>query len=462
MCKQPTAAGTPLPVLAVSACVAFSLFGDGALYVVLPVVFATRGLAPWHVGLLLSANRIIRLFTNPPAVILLGRVPIRPAMCGALLVGALTTLAYGLTESLILLLLARAAWGACWSVLRLSGLITVTDCIDAGLAPESRVGRLTGFYSGVSRLGSAAGMALGGVLCDAIGFSAEFVLFALLTACAAPYALFCAFGSLPSISGTAAAKAKASTGGRCASVLALRAPQWRLFFLAFSASCAGNGLIVSTLGAILGAHATAPDDGGGSAIALGAGVVVSTATLNGGLLGFRWSVEGFLAPLWGAVIDRCGWRRVAPTAFSLSSAMGALSFSLLRAAEATAGEASAVLLSGALLSVIGVFFLFSVADLCVKAMGVAARETPLLVMGDDLGAAVGPLLGFTILQARLPPSSIFAAQSIIHAAAAAVATAAALAKVSLSPKLRPTDGENFVELEEEAAEVAPAAASSAK
>ena len=67
-------------------------------------------------------------------------------MCGALLVGALTTLAYGLTESLVLLLLARAAWGACWSVLRLSGLITVTDCIDAGLAPESRVGRLTGFY----------------------------------------------------------------------------------------------------------------------------------------------------------------------------------------------------------------------------------------------------------------------------------------------------------------------------
>ena len=52
-------------------------------------------------------------------------------------------------------------------------------------------------------------MALGGVLCDAIGFSAEFVLFALLTACAAPYALFCAFGNLPAISGTAAAKAKA-------------------------------------------------------------------------------------------------------------------------------------------------------------------------------------------------------------------------------------------------------------
>ena len=32
--------------------------------------------------------------------------------------------------------LRRAAWGACWSVLRLSGLITVTDCIDAGLVPH--------------------------------------------------------------------------------------------------------------------------------------------------------------------------------------------------------------------------------------------------------------------------------------------------------------------------------------
>ena len=83
-------------------------------------------------------------------------------------------------------------------------------------------------------------------------------------------------------------------------------------------------------------------------------------------------------------------------------------------------------------------------------------------MGDDLGAAVGPLLGFTLLRGAAAAVEHLRRAVHHHAAAAAVATAAALAKVSLSPKLRPTDGENFVELEEEAAEVAPAAASSAK
>ena len=91
-------------------------------------------------------------------------------------------------------------------------------------------------------------------------------------------------------------------------------------------------------------------------------------------------------------------------------------------------------------------------------MGVAARGAPLLVMGDDLGAAVGPLLGFTISGAAAAVEHLRRAVHI-HGAAAAVATAAALAKSVALAELRPTVGENFVELEEEAAEVAPATAS---
>ena len=54
----------PQPVIATAACVSASLLGDGAFYVVLPVVFKSHGLSPMQVGLLLSANRWTRLLIN--------------------------------------------------------------------------------------------------------------------------------------------------------------------------------------------------------------------------------------------------------------------------------------------------------------------------------------------------------------------------------------------------------------
>ena len=142
----------PRPVLAVAFCVASSLLGDGALYVVLPVVHASRGLAPMHVGLVLSANRWIRLLTNQPAARLLGWSSMRSTFSAALAVGGFTSLVYALTTSLPLLLLTRCVWGACWSVIRLTGLLVVTDAVDAGLAAEGDIGRNTGIYSGFFRI----------------------------------------------------------------------------------------------------------------------------------------------------------------------------------------------------------------------------------------------------------------------------------------------------------------------
>ena len=75
----------PHPVTLTALLVAASLLGDGALYVVLPVLYEERGLRPMDVGLLLSANRWTRLLTNDPAAYLLGRLPLRSTFAGALL-----------------------------------------------------------------------------------------------------------------------------------------------------------------------------------------------------------------------------------------------------------------------------------------------------------------------------------------------------------------------------------------
>jgi len=434
---------TPRPVIAVASCVAASLLGDGSLYVVLPVVFTSRGLEAWQVGIILSANRWIRLLTNAPAARVLGTRPIRMSFAGALLVAGCTSLAY-VTTSFSLLVLARLVWGACWSIIRLSGLLIVTDCVDANLVSESSIGKMTGLFAGLSRVGSAVGMAAGGFICDHFGFEALFFLAGVLTIAVAPFAFACAFGSLPAVSVTAASRleqleqheqheqateqASASSGHR----RCCRAPRWsavqvRLFALAFSASCAGNGLIVSTLGAVLAGHSEVDASSGKSYLDLGF-AHVDTATFNGAFIGGRWALEGLIAPLFGRVIDRHGWRTIAPASFALSSANGCLGFVALWSAESAGRDASGGLLLLVLVSLVLFFLLVSAADLSVKAMGVMLREAPLLVQGDDLGAAVGPLLGYALLQTGLNPSAVLATQALVHGAAALVACSAARAE----------------------------------
>ena len=432
----------PGPVLGVAGCVAASLLGDGSLYVVLPVVFASRGLTPWHVGLILSANRWVRLFTNDPVARLLGIAPIRTTLSTALVVGGVTSIMYGVTTSVTLLVISRCLWGACWSVIRLAGLLVVTDCVDMGLATEDSIGQTTGISAGLSRVGSALGMALGGVVCDLLGFDVLFILAGMLTCLAAPFSFQCAFGSLPRVSVTAARrlqKRATSTASSSCGAFELSTVRCRLFALAFAASCAGNGMIVSTLGAVLASHSNTDGVSGRTYLDLGI-AHFDTASFNGVLLGTRWALEGFGAPFYGRLVDSYGWRTVAPAAFALSAANGCIGWLLLRTAESAGVDASGALLMAVLVIVVIFFFLVSAADLCVKAMGVTWREAPLLVQGNDLGAAVGPVLGYALLQMGLPASSVLAAQSIIHAAAALVAVAMANAEHSPSSSSQSTNG----------------------
>ena len=86
-------------VVFIAAATAFSLLGDQVLYAVLPVYYADLGLTPIQVGILLSANRWIRLLTNELAH-RLGRGPAQRAIfLGAFALGALTTAAYLLSNS---------------------------------------------------------------------------------------------------------------------------------------------------------------------------------------------------------------------------------------------------------------------------------------------------------------------------------------------------------------------------
>merc|ERR1719162_1049868 len=104
------------------------------------------------------------------------------------------SIVYASTRSVMLWLVARCVWGGCWSIIRQAGLFTVTDCIEAGLAAESQVGKMTGISAGTSRIGLALAMTVCGWLCDRVGFSKLFFGAGVLTIIACPYAALGAFG----------------------------------------------------------------------------------------------------------------------------------------------------------------------------------------------------------------------------------------------------------------------------
>ena len=111
----------------VSLATASSLLGDQMLYAVLPTIYADLGLQPYHVGILLSANRVVRLITNHLAERGSRRWSLAWLLAVALTMGALLNLAYGTVTWFPGLLAARVLWGVCWSFIRHIGLMTVVD-----------------------------------------------------------------------------------------------------------------------------------------------------------------------------------------------------------------------------------------------------------------------------------------------------------------------------------------------
>lgn len=144
---------------------ALSLMGDATIYTVLPTHTAEAGITLAGVGIILSANRIIRLFLNGPTGLAYDRSPRRRLFIPALFIGALSTVTYAITTGFWPLLAGRLLWGLAWSGIWVGGATIILDITSA----QDR-GRLTGLYQIWFFLGAALGSLFGGVLTDFIGY----------------------------------------------------------------------------------------------------------------------------------------------------------------------------------------------------------------------------------------------------------------------------------------------------
>ena len=336
----------------VGAATAFSLLGDQALYSTLPVHFEQLGLRPIEVGIVLSANRWIRLFTNELAHRLMGRFDQRMLFTSAVALGAAITAFYASTPTFALFVLARLAWGLCWSFIRHLGLLSALAADDV-----ARSGRSAGRLGGISRVGSVGGLLGGALLVDWLGFGPALLVLAVISMLAIPLALI---GFVPAVDKKDQAESTGAGGGVAG-------------ILGYVNGMVGPGLVMATLGAVIDERIT----GGGW---------LSAASLTGAVLAVRFAVETGAAARLGAMSDVYGIRR----ALSASFAIGAVALSV-----------AAVSSSLPLLIVSVVAFFVSGTALSAGLLGFAgsqgSRAVARYVTAHDLGSASGPMIGWLAL-----------------------------------------------------------------
>jgi len=170
-------------VFIVGLTIGLSILGDSFLYGNLPIEAENLGIALPLVGILLSANRLVRLVSNTWASSMFEKFGPRKPFIFATILALFTTAVYGVGWGFSVFLLARIGWGIAWSALRQGGYQAVW------VSGESSKGKMMGLLWGLIRLGSAFSVLLGGYLRDLWGYRAGVLGVMSVTALAIPVAL---------------------------------------------------------------------------------------------------------------------------------------------------------------------------------------------------------------------------------------------------------------------------------
>lgn len=154
--------------------------GDSLLYNLLPLEAEHLGISVFWVGVLLSTNRLVRLFSNSWLSRIYERLGPRLPFIAAAVLALITTTIYGVGWGVSAFLIARIGWGIAWSALRQGGFQAIW------VGAEKERGRLMGTWWGIVRLGSAASVVIGGALYDRYGYQAATLLVIGLAVLAIP------------------------------------------------------------------------------------------------------------------------------------------------------------------------------------------------------------------------------------------------------------------------------------
>lgn len=375
MTRQSSRAG--IAILPIGLATALSLTGDATLYAVLPTHYADAGIALVSVGLILSANRFIRLLTNGPAGWLFDQLPDRRVLfLASLTLGIVASIMYATTFGLEPFLFARLLWGLAWSGIWIGGTAIVLQ-----MAPDAERGHWVGIYQAWFFFGSALGSFTGGALTDLVGFrNGLWISIGISTigTIAATLAL--------STRQTNSRNTKVATRRRVVVLPNFRRISASLWMTAL-AQCinrlAGAGIIGATLGLLVQQNIGAEMWWGAWSIGV--------ASMTGGLLASRTLLSLVGAPIAGTLSDRIGnrWRLLA-----LSLSVGAIGIAILPLPQPLwliTGTISSSIASGSVQALTTAL----VGDLSQRED--QGKNLALFNIAGDLGSALGPIVTYALL-----------------------------------------------------------------
>lgn len=276
------------PVFA-SLSLAFASFGDAFLYPFLPVNHAAVGVPVVWIGVLLSINRFVRIFSNTWIVRLLAKYGLRWITVLAVALAVLSTAGYALASSVFLWLLFRIVWGLAFSALRLT---TIGYSLK-----QSQQGFALGLTRGIQEAGPMIVLFITPLLLHQFNTDETFII---LTALSLP-ALYFAW-RLPKYADKIPVVTKKNF---------LQFPS-TVNTITFASSFLIDGLIVVVLGVLFLQH--------NESISL-----LTATTLAAVYLGYRRVCFVLFSPAGGWVADKIGIKRI----FSLSLLMMIAGLSIL-------------------------------------------------------------------------------------------------------------------------------------
>jgi MFS family permease len=367
-------------VTVVGSCIGLTIMGDSLMYSILPLAAPGLGIPLPLVGVLLSANRLVRLLSNAWASGIFERMGPRVPFIGSVVIGIVATLLYGIPQGFALFLVARLLWGIAWSGLRQGGYQAIWT------GEPSQKGRLTGLLWGLVRLGSAIGVLAGGILYDHYSYQASIVFVMVAAVAALPLALLFRWSAPhlppPKSAAKSPADERSSDGGWCA---AWTLPVQRWLIVAGFFQYLLSGVVVSTTAVFLAERMGADAEW----VWLGVGI----ATLTGMMHGVRWITDLSLGPAVGALSDRIGQSTTAAMV-TTALVLGLIGALILPPSLAILCLFVVLLADGALHIVMS-----------AAASGVALTTSrPHAFVGvftttTDAGSALGPLMAYSLVTA---------------------------------------------------------------
>jgi len=329
-----------------------ALLGDSLIYAILPVYADNFGLTIPMVGILLAANRIVRIFIYTFISQLVSTFGARTLCIIAAIIATLSTFLYGISTGFFPLLCARILWGIAYAILLLSTLAyAVTKKSESGI----RIGT----SQSIQRIGPIIALLLGTWLAAIWSPNNVFLILAIPTSFSILIAL-----TLPKHVKAQQTQKRHSVKLTKPSILDL------LFFIQ---GYAIDGLFAVSITLMLAEKTS-----------------LANAVIGGGaLLALRHVGEALAAPFFGGLGDKFGAVRI----FLISAASTIFGLILIALNEVIFGAIVLLIFRGAI-AALGPTIIAKQFDENNTVLDNLAR----LQSWRDLGAAAGPIVtGFALL-----------------------------------------------------------------